>query len=155
MIVDECDSAQSVEKKAATDIVRAMDITPFSLQTTAIDGLTVMQVKEVRDERGVIREFFRASTFVDAAVPVRQWQQMNITESKRGAIRGLHGEAMNKLVGIIAGEAFGAYVDVRSDSPTVGNVVTVPIPAGSAYVAASMCTWASRHRAISSGSCIE
>ena len=108
-----------------------VEITPFSVQPTAIDGLMVMQVKEIRDERGVIREFFRSSAFADAGVTgIGAWQQMNLTESRAGAIRGLHGEAMNKLVGVVSGEAFGAYVDVRNDSPTVGKVATVKLTIG-------------------------
>jgi dTDP-4-dehydrorhamnose 3,5-epimerase len=45
-------------------------------------------------------------------------------------VRGLHGEAMDKLVAIAAGQAFGAYVDTRTDSPTFGRVVTVDLKAG-------------------------
>ena len=37
---------------------------------------------------------------------------------------------MNKLVAVVAGEAFGVYVDARIDSPTVGAVVTVPLTKG-------------------------
>lgn len=55
---------------------------------------------------------------------------MNVTETRYGAIRGLHGEAMTKLVGIIAGRAFGAYVDLRTASPSFGNVVTVELAPG-------------------------
>ena len=39
------------------------------------------------------------------------WQQINVTETARGAVRGLHGEAMAKLVAIAAGSATGAYVN--------------------------------------------
>ena len=82
-------------------------------------------MKEVRDERGVVREFYRESAFVEAGLPsLGPWLQMNITETKQGAIRGLHGEDMFKLVAIVAGEAFGAYVDARPDSPSRGKVVT-------------------------------
>ena len=108
-----------------------VDITAFFVEATDIDGLLVMQVKEVRDERGVIREFFRASAFADEGVAdIGTWQQMNLTESRAGAIRGLHGEAMNKLVGVVSGEAFGAYVDVRKGSPTIGVVATVRLTIG-------------------------
>ena len=108
-----------------------VDITPFSVEPTAIDGLLVMQVKEIRDERGVIREFFRDSAFAEAGITsVGTWHQMNLTSSNQGAIRGLHGEAMNKLVGVVAGEAFGAYVDVRPGSRTLGKVATVKLTIG-------------------------
>ena len=41
---------------------------------------------------------------------------MNATETHRGGLRGLHAEDMHKLVAVVAGEAFGAYVDLRPDS---------------------------------------
>jgi dTDP-4-dehydrorhamnose 3,5-epimerase len=45
-------------------------------------------------------------------------------------VRGLHAEDMAKLVAVVAGEAFGAYVDFRSGSPTRGKVVTVRLRPG-------------------------
>lgn len=108
-----------------------MSVVPMSVETTGIDGLVVITMKQVDDERGVVREFYRESSWRDAGLPaLGPWLQVNVTESKRGAIRGLHGEDMHKLVAIAAGEAFGAYVDARPDSPTCGKVVTVPLVAG-------------------------
>ena len=107
------------------------DIRPFSSSATEIDGLFIIEMKEVTDERGVLREFYRESAFTEAGLPsLGPWLQMNITESKQGAIRGLHGEDMFKLVAIVAGEAFGAYVDTRSDSPSRGVVVTARLVQG-------------------------
>ena len=103
----------------------------FAVETTDIDGLLVLTMKEGTDDRGVVREFFRASAWADAGLPqLGPWQQLNVTESKAGAIRGLHGEAMTKLVAVVAGEGFGAYVDTRAASPTFGRVVTVPLVIG-------------------------
>ena len=55
---------------------------------------------------------------------------MNVTDTRQGSLRGLHGEAMDKLVGVVHGEAFGAYVDLRRGSATFGSVVTVPLTLG-------------------------
>ena len=91
---------------------RRTGVRPLAMHTTSIDGLHVIEMKEIRDERGVIREFYRESAFVDAGLPsLGPWLQINITESRYRALRGLHGEDMFKLVAIAAGEAFGAYVD--------------------------------------------
>jgi dTDP-4-dehydrorhamnose 3,5-epimerase len=109
----------------------ATTITPMAVEKTGIDGLSVITMKQVEDERGVVREFYRQSSWLEHGLPdLGPWQQMNLTESKPGAIRGLHGEDMHKLVAIAAGEAFGAYVDTRPDSPTVGAVVTVALVPG-------------------------
>jgi dTDP-4-dehydrorhamnose 3,5-epimerase len=108
-----------------------LGLRPFSARPTTIDGLYLIEMKEVRDERGTVREFYRESSFIEAGLPsLGPWLQVNITESKRGAIRGLHGEDMFKLVAIVAGEAFGAYVDTRSGSPSAGVVVTTRLVKG-------------------------
>jgi dTDP-4-dehydrorhamnose 3,5-epimerase len=106
-------------------------ITPMAVATTSIDGLLVITMKQVEDERGAVREFYRESSWVEHGLPsLGPWQQINITESKPGAVRGLHGEAMHKLVSIAHGEAFGAYVDTRPGSTTEGRVVTVQLAPG-------------------------
>ena len=57
----------------------------------------------------------------------RSWRstrssQVNVTESRRGVIRGMHAEDMTKLLSVASGEAFGAYVDLRPSSSTYGVV---------------------------------
>jgi dTDP-4-dehydrorhamnose 3,5-epimerase len=87
-------------------------------------------MKQVGDQRGTVREFFRESAMAEAGLHAGPWKQLNVTQSGRGVIRGLHDEAMTKLVSVVAGEAFGAYLDTRADSPTKGRVVTVALTAG-------------------------
>lgn len=105
-------------------------IDDFATEATPIDGLFVIRMKQIHDERGTVREFFRASAMAQVGLHAGPWQQLNLTETSRGAVRGLHGEAMTKLVSVVRGSVFGAYVDARPDSPTVGAVVTVPIELG-------------------------
>jgi dTDP-4-dehydrorhamnose 3,5-epimerase len=103
----------------------------FDAQDSAIDGLEIITIKQVSDERGTVREFFRLSAYASAlADTAGGFAQINVTFTKRGAIRGLHGEAMTKLVAVAAGEAFGVYVDARHDSPTFGAVVTATLAPG-------------------------
>lgn len=106
-------------------------ITEMAVRGTDIDGLHVITMKQVEDERGVVREFYRRSSWLEHGLPdLGPWQQLNVTESKPAAIRGLHGEDMHKLVSVVAGRAFGAYVDTRAESPSFGKVVTVDLDAG-------------------------
>lgn len=108
-----------------------VEIVPMAAEESAIDGLLVITTKAVTDERGTVREFFRTSGFAESGVPVPdRWEQVNMTWTHTGGVRGLHGEAMTKLVGVAAGEAFGAYVDARAGSPTHGAVVTVALTVG-------------------------
>lgn len=114
-----------------------MPIVPFSVNGTGIAGLTVIEMKQVTDERGTVRELFRVSDMRDAGleVPV-SWAQVNVTASRRGVIRGLHGEEMTKLVTVVTGSAFGAYLDARPSSGTFGQVVTVDLRPGRAVLVA-------------------
>ena len=103
----------------------------LAVRQAEIDGLVVLTMKQVSDERGTVREFFRESAMAEAGVPsAGPWQQVNVTETARGGLRGLHAEDMLKLVAVVAGHAFGAYVDTRADSPTRGKVVTVDLRPG-------------------------
>jgi dTDP-4-dehydrorhamnose 3,5-epimerase len=108
-----------------------VSVRPFSTRTTAIDGLIVIEMKEDHHDRGAVREFYRESVWIEAGLPsLGPWLQINVTETKRGGLRGLHGENMHKLVAVVAGEAFGAYVDARPASPTRGAVETVRLIEG-------------------------
>jgi len=107
-----------------------VELTEVAVRTTEVEGLLVLTMKQVTDERGTVREFFRSSAFADAGVEVAPWAQVNVTETRRGAVRGMHGEAMTKLVAVAAGRAHGAYVDARPGSPTRGRVVEVALAPG-------------------------
>jgi dTDP-4-dehydrorhamnose 3,5-epimerase len=107
------------------------DVIDFAARATGIEGLFVITMKQVTDERGTVREFYRESAFVDAGLgSLGPWLQINVTETRRGALRGLHGEDIDKLVAVVAGEAFGAYVDARPGSTTFGKVETVELRPG-------------------------
>jgi dTDP-4-dehydrorhamnose 3,5-epimerase len=107
-----------------------VEITHFTSRPGAIDGLMVLIAKQVTDERGTVRELFRRSAFEAAGMALPPFLQVNVTESRRGAVRGMHAEDMTKLTSVAFGEAFGAYVDLRPGSPTFGQVDTVDLRPG-------------------------
>ncbi|HUF32342.1 MAG TPA: dTDP-4-dehydrorhamnose 3,5-epimerase [Acidimicrobiales bacterium] len=109
-----------------------MGVTPFEASPTEVEGLWTITVKTVAEPRGAVRELYRAGAYAEALglPPSPPWAQVNVTETRRGAIRGLHGEDMTKLVAVASGEAFGAYLDARRDSPTRGRVVTAVLRPG-------------------------
>lgn len=113
----------------------------LQVEQTAIDGLLVLRAKTATDARGTVRELFRASAFAAAGVPVpERWSQVNLTHTVRGGLRGLHGEAITKLVGVATGRALGAYVDVRLDSPTYRKVAQIDLAVGTqVLVPAGVC----------------
>lgn len=118
-----------------------VEIVPMAVEPTAIDGLMRITTRTITDERGTVREFFRTSGFAAAGVDVPEhWAQINLTWTQHGALRGLHGEAADKLIGIAAGSAFGAWVDARPASPTFGQVVTAHLHVGvQFFVPAGVC----------------
>lgn len=111
-------------------------IRPFTVEPTEIAGLHVIEVKQVTDDRGTVRELFRSSEMQGAGFALARWAQMNLTASRQGVVRGLHGEEMTKLVTVVTGSAFGAYLDARQDSKTFGHVVTVDLLPGVAVLVA-------------------
>jgi dTDP-4-dehydrorhamnose 3,5-epimerase len=107
------------------------DLVEYATRTTAIEGLVVITMKQASDERGTVRELFRRSAFDAAGIAwLGPFQQINVTETRRGGVRGMHAESMTKLVAVVAGAAFGVYVDLRQGSPTYGAVETVALVPG-------------------------
>lgn len=106
-------------------------ITDLTVEATPLEGLYVLSMKAATDERGTVREFYRESAFLAAGLPsLGPWLQVNVTETARGALRGMHAEEMTKLVAVAAGEAFAAYVDLRPSSPSHRAVVTLSLSPG-------------------------
>ena len=107
------------------------EITELSVRSTAIEGLLLITMKQVDEERGTVREFYRESSLAGAGLPaLGPWRQINVTYTRQGAVRGMHAENMVKLVAVVAGEAFAAYVDLRPESGTYGKVVTTTLVPG-------------------------
>lgn len=108
----------------------SVEIVDFDTRPGSIDGLWIVTVKQVTDARGAIREVFRRSAFESVGLSYLAIDQINLTQSRIGTIRGMHAEAMNKLLTVAVGAAFGAYVDLRVGSPTFGRVETVDLRPG-------------------------
>ncbi|MBQ4069174.1 MAG: dTDP-4-dehydrorhamnose 3,5-epimerase family protein [Lachnospiraceae bacterium] len=109
----------------------SLHIDNFEVKDSNIDGLKIISVKMVTDDRGTVRELFRGSVYSEVLPDtVTRWKQINLTKTKKGAVRGLHGEAMSKLVTVAYGSVFGVYVDTRPDSKSFGAVQTVHITPG-------------------------
>lgn len=107
-----------------------MAIIDAEVRPMGIEGLLLITTKQATDDRGTVREFFRESTYADLLGAPLSLSQVNVTRTRLSAVRGLHGEAMTKLVGVVSGEAFGAYVDARPESPSFGAVATATLVPG-------------------------
>lgn len=108
----------------------AVEIVDFEVRATRISGMVVITMKQVTDERGTVRELFRRSALQAAGIDLGAFDQINVTTTRLGAVRGLHAEDMTKLVAVADGSALGAYLDLRRDADTYGVVETVALEPG-------------------------
>ena len=53
----------------------------FTTRTGAIEGLVIVTMKQVSDDRGTVRELFRRSAFDGADLPFGRIEQVNLTET--------------------------------------------------------------------------
>lgn len=119
----------------------SLSISEFLVSDSKINGLKIIHPKMITEERGSVRELYRQSSYSGVLPDTNSvWKQINLTRTKKGAVRGLHGEAMSKLVTVAFGSAFGVYVDTRHDSSTIGAVVTVHlVPGVQVFVPQGVC----------------
>ena len=81
---------------------------------TGIDGLVIRKLQVHGDNRGWFKENW-------AGQPPMRVEQNNVSfNASRGATRGMHAEPWDKYVSVATGRVFGAWVDLREDSPTFG-----------------------------------
>jgi dTDP-4-dehydrorhamnose 3,5-epimerase len=105
-------------------VTPVVEVREFGARRGAIDDLWVVDVKQVTDDRGTINEVFRRSAFEEVGIALAPFRQVNVTSSHVGVLRGLHAEAMTKLVTVASGFALGAYVDLRPGAATFGRTET-------------------------------
>ena len=95
---------------------------PFA--TTPFPGLLVFEPQVWEDERGYFYESFNRSVFEAAGITC-EFVQDNQAMSSYGVLRGLHYQvgayAQAKLVRVLSGEVLDIVVDLREDSPMLGQ----------------------------------
>ncbi len=89
-----------------------------------ISGLVLVEPDVFGDERGFFLESYHQKKFAEGGISVN-FVQDNHSRSSRGVLRGLHFQkapfAQDKLVRVVRGEVFDVAVDLRPDSPTLGQ----------------------------------
>ena len=95
---------------------------------TNLEGVWVFEPKIWHDQRGYFVETFNASTLPEELKDIH-FVQDNEAKSSRGVLRGLHYQlppfAQSKLVRCISGEVLDVIVDVRPESSTFGQHISV------------------------------
>ncbi len=86
---------------------------------TKLPGVTIIEPKVFRDERGAFMEFYHCEKFRDNGIDV-SFVQDNYSQSVANVLRGLHYQVKHpqgKLIRVVQGEVFDVTVDVRIGSP--------------------------------------
>jgi dTDP-4-dehydrorhamnose 3,5-epimerase len=94
---------------------------------TKIPDVKIIEPAVFGDERGFFMETWNQAKFEELVTgkPTR-FVQDNHSKSKQGILRGLHYQTENtqgKLVRVVSGEVFDVAVDIRQNSPTLGQWV--------------------------------
>ena len=102
---------------------------------TSIDGVKLIELDAVEDERGFFARSYCEAEFADAGVKF-QPRQMNISHNRHAlTLRGLHYQAEphaeSKLVQCVRGRVFDVAVDLRPRSSTYKRWTGVELSAGS------------------------
>ena len=96
---------------------------------TKLEGCFIIQPKIIMDERGYFMESFNENTFQNGIGKPVHFVQDNQSFSSKGVLRGLHYQtsehAQAKLVRVLQGEVLDVVVDIRPDSKTFGEYVSV------------------------------
>lgn len=98
---------------------------------TDIDGCYLINYKAFYDDRGYFSVPYNSEVFNNGIGYEVNFIQDNMSYSFKNVIRGLHfqrGEyEQAKLVTCTYGDVLDVAVDIRKDSPTYGNVVSVEL----------------------------
>lgn len=104
----------------------------MTAQTTAIDGLLLLDLTVHGDSRGWFKENWQREKMTAAGLPDFGPVQHNVSfNADAGTTRGIHAEPWDKLVSVTSGRVFGAWVDLR-EGPAFGTLVTTELDPGRA-----------------------
>jgi dTDP-4-dehydrorhamnose 3,5-epimerase len=95
----------------------------MDFEATSLPGVYLLKPRVFGDSRGFFLESWNADVFRNAGFDL-DFVQDNHSRSARGTLRGLHYQTRHtqgKLVRVTSGRVFDVAVDLRRDSPTLGQ----------------------------------
>ncbi len=96
----------------------------MKVSKTNIEGLLLIEPDLFSDDRGYFFESYRKEKYAEIGLDIN-FVQDNISQSKKGTLRGLHyqvgDKAQGKLCQVISGKVLDVAVDIRFGSPTFGK----------------------------------
>lgn len=98
---------------------------------TPLEQCVIIEPTVFNDSRGYFFESFNQSTFNTLIGQSVTFVQDNESYSTKGVLRGLHFQkeewAQAKLVRVVKGRVLDVAVDIRKDSPTYGQYISVEL----------------------------
>lgn len=105
----------------------------MKIESAGIDGIWIMQNQTHVDPRGYFQEWFQSERFQESTGVNFIPKQANSSYSKKGVVRGIHYSTSNvgqaKLVTCMSGEILDVIFDLRKDSKSFGQFVSIPMQA--------------------------
>lgn len=102
----------------------------MKIEKTKIEDLVIIEPDVFGDERGFFAEVYNADRYARSGIS-GDFVQDNLSCSSKGVLRGLHYQcapyAQGKLVQVIVGAVLDVAVDIRPDSMTFGEWVSVEL----------------------------
>jgi dTDP-4-dehydrorhamnose 3,5-epimerase len=101
-----------------------------SVEETPIPGLLAIRLDVRHDDRGWFMEAWQRARMTALGLPDFGPVQSNVAfNARRGTTRGMHAEPWDKLVTVVAGRAYGAWVDLRAGA-TFGTTHSTDLEPG-------------------------
>lgn len=101
----------------------------MTLEETKLKGCYIIQPQIYKDKRGYFIESYNQKAFNEATGFNINFVQDNESKSSKGVLRGLHYQqgtyAQAKLVRVVKGKVLDVAVDLREDSDTYGEYISV------------------------------
>lgn len=98
---------------------------------TKLDGVVIIESDVFGDHRGYFMETYSKRKYEEIGIGVDFVQDNMSFSAQKGTLRGLHWQnapmAQSKLVSCTRGKVIDVAVDIRKDSPTYGEWVSVEL----------------------------
>ena len=102
----------------------------MNVSPTRIPDVLVLELEHFDDARGRFIRHWDANGWAERGIG--PFVQDNVSHSEPGVLRGLHFQTkapQGKLVSVMSGRIYDVVVDIRRDSPTFGEWVSVELSA--------------------------
>ena len=105
----------------------------MQIRESRISAVKILIPEKHGDHRGFFSEVYNQQALAEAGIDVDFVQDNHSLSAGKGTVRGLHFQtppfAQDKLVRVVRGAAFDVAVDLRRESPTYGQHVSVVLSA--------------------------